>query len=214
MASRKASVVAVRRLIGMLVAGLVMTGCGAGSPTSTDTDITLLLGGPPAAVHAGIFLAVERGYDQAEGVQVNIRRSGDPVALMKSARVQAALMDTAQARAAGAVCVMAVRQEPQPGPFLCVQKTALEDSPATISSLVSAIQRGYGEATADPESAVQAILARAPGLNFQTTLDELNAVTASFGAGAPFLGWLNRARIAPADQPLFDFSIAKSFGRD
>ncbi|MEA2168743.1 MAG: hypothetical protein QOF76_2043 [Solirubrobacteraceae bacterium] len=198
----------------MLVAGLVLAGCGAGSSTSSDADITLLLGHAPSAADAGIFLAVERGFDEAQGVRVEIRRSGNPVALMKSARVQAALMDSSQARAAGAICVMAMRQQPAPGPFLCVQQTALEDNPGTIESLVSAIQRGYGEADADPESAVQAILARAPGLDYQATLAELNTISPTFDAGAPFFGWLDRRKIPAADQSLFDFSIAKNFGRD
>ena len=30
----------------------------------------------PAAVHAGIFLATERGYDEAEGVELEVRRPG------------------------------------------------------------------------------------------------------------------------------------------
>jgi ABC-type nitrate/sulfonate/bicarbonate transport system substrate-binding protein len=204
----------VRRPLGLLIAGLVLTGCGAATSTQTDQDVTLLLGGPPTAQDAGIYLAIERGFDEAEGVRLEIRRSGDPVTLLRGGRVQAALMDVAQARSAHAICVMALRQAPQPGPYVCVQQTAIEDDPATVAAIVSAIQRGYGEATADPESAVQAIVTRAPGIDYQKTLAELNTITPSFAAGAPFIGWLNRNAITPGDRSLFDFSVAKPFGRD
>ena len=45
---------------------------------SADADMTLLLGEPPAGVHAGIFLATSRGYDEAEGVELDVRGAGDP----------------------------------------------------------------------------------------------------------------------------------------
>ena len=90
------------------------------TPDRPDTEETLLLDFVPNAVHAGIYLAVERSYDEAEGVDLTIRRPGastDALKLLQAGRVDAAVLDIhdlglAQERGADLVGVMALVQKP------------------------------------------------------------------------------------------------------
>ncbi|MEA2123885.1 MAG: putative hydroxymethylpyrimidine transport system substrate-binding protein, partial [Solirubrobacteraceae bacterium] len=114
----------------LFVVALTVSGCGVvGGSDRTDADLSLLLGTRPAGVHAGIFLAAERGYDEAEGINLTIRRRGDARKLLRSGRVQAAVLD---APAPGTTCVMAITQTPHPGHFVCVTTTTLEDRRAEV----------------------------------------------------------------------------------
>ena len=65
--------------------------------TAPTPTLTLLLGGRPPAVHAGIFLAVERGFDEAEGVELDRPpRAATPRELLRAGRVQAAVLDASR----------------------------------------------------------------------------------------------------------------------
>jgi putative hydroxymethylpyrimidine transport system substrate-binding protein len=100
---------------------LLLAGCGG-----SDTDdrplrsATLMLDFTPNAAHAGIYSAVARGFDDAEGVQLRVRVPGsstDAVKLLLSGRAAFAVMDIhdlALATAAGRdlVGVMAIVQRP------------------------------------------------------------------------------------------------------
>jgi ABC-type nitrate/sulfonate/bicarbonate transport system substrate-binding protein len=195
-------------LLGFLVA-LALAGCGGvGGSDRSDAELVLLLGGPPAGVHAGIYLAVERGFDEAEGVELTVRRSGDAAKLLRAGRVQAALLD---APLPDTVCVMAITQTPKPGNFVCVLKTTLEDRRPEVVSLVRSLQRGYSEAVADPESAVQAVLARAAGLDRKTVASQLDAASPSFGAGVPAIGFLRRGKLPPGD---YAYDLVRPISRD
>ena len=59
------------------VAALALAGCGGTQSTSSFGDVPLVLGDTPGADEAGVFLATARGYDEAEGVTLNVARSGD-----------------------------------------------------------------------------------------------------------------------------------------
>ncbi len=195
----------------LLLVVLTMSGCGAaagGGGSSTDSDVTLLLGAPPSGVHAGVYLAAERGYDEAEGVDLTIRRSGDPRRLLRNRRAFAAILARPLP---GTVCVMAITQLPRPGHFLCVLKTAVQDNRGTVVALARALQRGYTEAIADPESAVQALLTRVGGADRTTIAAELDAVSPSFTAGVPGFGYLPRRGLPPGD---FDRSLVGPVSRD
>jgi putative hydroxymethylpyrimidine transport system substrate-binding protein len=116
----------VARLIGILCAlALALAGCGgaAGGTDRPDEDASLLLDFTPNAVHAGIYLATERGYDEAEGVNLDVKAPGastDALRLLQGGRVDMAILDIhdlALARETGAhppdiVGVMAVVQRP------------------------------------------------------------------------------------------------------
>jgi ABC-type nitrate/sulfonate/bicarbonate transport system substrate-binding protein len=96
---------------------------GCGGTTGGDRpgeDATLLLDFAPNAVHSGIYLATERGFDDAEGVHLRVRAPGastDALKLLEAGRTDMAILDIhdlglARERGADIVGVMAVVQRP------------------------------------------------------------------------------------------------------
>ena len=81
----------MRLLLLTVLAALIFSGCG-GSPGADrpNEDATLLLDFSPNAVHSGIYLATDRGFDEAEGVRLRVRRPGastDALKLLEAGRV-------------------------------------------------------------------------------------------------------------------------------
>ena len=279
-----------------LVAALVLAGCGRGSEDRPNQTAKLVLDFQPNAVHAGIYLALERAYDDAEGVTLSVAApssSTDSVKLLLAGRAQFAILDIhdlALAREKGRdiVGVMAIVQRPlaavlaQPGiarprdlegkkigvtgvpsddavlssivrgdggdpskvhkvtigfqavaallahrvdgatafwnaegvalqakrpgirefkvddfdapPYpelvLCVSRETLNEQRSLVAATVRALRRGYQEAIADPESAVQALVDRA-GVKRDVTARELDAVSPAFTEGATRYGELD-----------------------
>jgi putative hydroxymethylpyrimidine transport system substrate-binding protein len=112
----------VRRIL-IIVLALASLTAGCGSVTGQDrpgTAETLLLDFTPNAVHAGIYVAVDRGFDGAEGVDLTIRKPGastDALKLLESGRADMAILDIhdlglARERGEDIVGVMAVVQRP------------------------------------------------------------------------------------------------------
>lgn len=189
---------------------VALGGCGGtGNDGAPNSEATLTLDGPPAAVHAGIELAVRRGYPEAEGVQLEVEppeRPGDALTLLTTGRTQFAVLrldDLAVARDRGRdlVAVMALVQDPLPGDardapphpglVLVVDRTTVQDSPDLIRAVVHALQRGYRETIADPESAVQAVLGDAPGAGRARIARGLDAVSPAFQADDGSIGTLD-----------------------
>ncbi len=283
-----------------LVATLVVAGCSRGSEDRPNQSAKLVLDFQPNAVHAGIYLALERDFDDAEGVTLSVAApssSTDSVKLLLAGRAQFAILDIhdlALAREKGRdiVGVMALVQRPlaavlaQPGvarprdlegkkvgvtgvpsddavlssivrgdggdpskvrkvtigfqavaallakrvdgatafwnaegvalqarrpgirefkvddfaapPYpelvLCVSRQTLRDSRALVAATVRALRRGYREAIADPESAVEALAGRAH-VKRDATERELDAVSPAFTEGASRYGELDPARL-------------------
>lgn len=192
----------------LVVVALTLSGCGGAAPGRVDDDVTLLLGAPPAGVHAGIFMASERAFDEAEGLDLQIRRSGDARRLLRNRRVFAAVLDRPLPQT---TCVMAITQQPRPGNFVCVLATEVTDRRATVAALVRTLQRGYTETAADPESALQAILTAAPGRDRAALAAQLDAVSPSFTAGVPAIGFLPEDGLPPGS---YDRSLVKPVSRD
>jgi ABC-type nitrate/sulfonate/bicarbonate transport system substrate-binding protein len=75
----------------------VFAGCGGGgSPDASGERATLVLDFTPNAVHAGIYLALQRDYTGAEGVRLRVQvpsSSTDSVKLLLSGRAQFAILD-------------------------------------------------------------------------------------------------------------------------
>jgi putative hydroxymethylpyrimidine transport system substrate-binding protein len=104
-----------------LAATLCVAGCGGtiGSDRPGE-DATLLLDFTPNAVHAGIYLARERGFDEAEGVRLRVRVPGastDALRQLESGRADMAILDIhdlglAREKGADVVGVMALVQRP------------------------------------------------------------------------------------------------------
>ena len=105
----------------LALAGLIISGCGGvtGSDRPNE-EATLLLDFAPNGVHAGIYLATERGYDEAEGVELEIRRPGastDALRQLQTGRADMAILDIhdlglARERGRDVVGVYAVVQRP------------------------------------------------------------------------------------------------------
>jgi ABC-type nitrate/sulfonate/bicarbonate transport system substrate-binding protein len=95
-------------------------GSGGSSDSRPDQDADLLLDFAPNAVHAGIYLALERGYDDAEGVHLDVEPPGqstDGIKALLSGQEDLALVDIhdlaiAQSKGKDVVGVMAVVQTP------------------------------------------------------------------------------------------------------
>jgi len=80
------------------VAFLALTGCGgtSGGTDRPNEEASLLLDFTPNAVHAGIYLATERDYDVAEGVELDVRAPGastDALRLLQAGKVDMAILD-------------------------------------------------------------------------------------------------------------------------
>jgi ABC-type nitrate/sulfonate/bicarbonate transport system substrate-binding protein len=118
-----------RRLarLAALLAVVSFAGCGGGgsgesatAPAEPPLDATLLLDFAPNAVHAGIYVATQRGLDRKEGIDLRVQipsASTDAVRLLLSGRAQLAVLDIhdlalARERGRDLVGVMALVQRP------------------------------------------------------------------------------------------------------
>ena len=296
-----------RALTALLLALLatLAAGCATsstGSDSRPEQDAELLLDFAPNAVHAGIYLALQRGYDEAEGVQLDVEAPGastDGIKAVLSGRQDLAIVDIhdlaiARAKGKDVVGVMALVQTPlaailaQPGvtrprdlegekagvtglpsddavldsivagdggdpakvrkitigfnavqallagkvagatafwnaegvalkakrpgirefrvqdygapPYpelvLVTSRETLETNAPVVRATIRALRRGYEATINDPESAVSALTDAEPSLKRVLTLEELDAVSPSFTAGASFYGELNPAMLA------------------
>ena len=204
--------VAKRAALTFLTCAVLAGGCGGvGGVSQTDADVTLLLGAPASAVHAGIYLAADREFDAAEGIDLDVRTGGDARRQLRNGRAQAALLRREEVQASGATCVMALVQLPEPNWFVCVTRTTLEDRRGEVEALVRTIQRGYVETGADPESAVQALLEARAGLERDALLADLDSLSGAFEAGVPAFGALRRGALPPGD---FAYDLVGPVSRD
>ena len=197
----------------VLASALALAGCSAANEnTAPNQDATVLLDAQPGAVHAGIYTAVARGYDEALGAVLTIApppAAGDAAQQISTARAEFAVLrieDLATARERGldVVGVMAIVQRPTkeqpPAPpypplVLSTGRITLQDEPALVRATLSAISRGYSEVFGDPESAVSILLEASEGLDRATVVRELDAVSPDFTAGARFFGELDPDRL-------------------
>ena len=105
----------------LLALVLFLGGCGGGGENERPNEpATLLLDFTPNAVHAGIYVATDRGFDTAEGVQLEIRKPGastDALKLLQSGAADMAILDIhdlglAREKGRDLVGVMAFVQSP------------------------------------------------------------------------------------------------------
>lgn len=109
-------------ILALLASAALLAACGGSSSrgAAAHPDATLMLDFTPNAAHAGIYTAVARGFDRAEGVRLHVRVPGastDAVKLLLSGRTQFSVMDIHDLALAGAqgrdlVAVMAIVQRP------------------------------------------------------------------------------------------------------
>jgi putative hydroxymethylpyrimidine transport system substrate-binding protein len=105
----------------LLGALLALAGCGGSSGTDRpNQEASLLLDFTPNGVHAGIYVATSRGYDEAEGVTLDVQApsaSTDALRLLQGGRADMAILDIhdlglARQEGADVVGVMAIVQQP------------------------------------------------------------------------------------------------------
>src|SRR5215203_1939261 len=105
----------------LLLALVVLAGCGGGAENDRpDQAATLLLDFTPNAVHSGIYVASARGFDDAEGVELTIRKPGastDALKLLQGGGADMAILDIhdlglAREKGRDLVGVMALVQAP------------------------------------------------------------------------------------------------------
>jgi putative hydroxymethylpyrimidine transport system substrate-binding protein len=106
--------------IAMLAAAALLSGCGSGSSAPVSQDATLVLDFTPNAIHAGIYSAIARTFDQGEGVTLHVvapSASTDPIKLLETARANFAILDIhdlalARERHQDIVGIMAIVERP------------------------------------------------------------------------------------------------------
>lgn len=288
-------------LVSVLLAALAAAGCGPGSGDRPNTEATLLLDFQPNAVHAGIYVATARAFDEAEGVELLVQAPGEGssgVKLLQANRAQYAILDIhdlALARQEGAdlVGVMAVVQRPlaailaRPGVrdpadlegervgvtglpsddavvdsivrgaggdprkvrktqigfgavrslatgrvrgatafwnaegvlakeevpgvrefrvddfgaprypelVLVTRRVTVQDRPAEVQAVVTALRRGYREAVLGPEEAVGRLVDAVDGLDRAQVQDEFDAVSPAFAAASGTIGTFDLAQL-------------------
>ena len=171
-------------LFAVLPAVAMLAGCGGGGPGGgSGRDLNLALDGQPAARHAGVYLALARGYDQAVGVTLRLGR--EPVDIR--------LATTEELDREQRVAVMALL----PGElYLATDRVTLDERRDDVRAAVEALQRGYEETIVDPESAVGAMV-DAEGLERAPLLEELDRVAPRFKAGGRSFGMFDPAKLPP-----------------
>ena len=76
---------------------------------------------------------------------------------------------------------------------LCVTRQTLAERASVVRATIRALQRGYGEAQADPESAVQTMAQAVRGLDPDELAAQMDAVAPAWTAGAAEFGQLRPA---------------------
>ena len=87
-----------RRLFAcLLLLGLALAGCGgANANLPQGQDVNLVLDFQPNAIHAGIYSALARTFDQGEGINLHVHApsaSTDSIKLLETGRADFALLD-------------------------------------------------------------------------------------------------------------------------
>ena len=210
------------RLFPLLVAAAIaLAGCGASGSDRSGDEVRLAIGGTPGAAHAGIYLAVQRGFDEAEGVTLHPAPVADPARALERGTAGLAVMDIhelALARAHGQDLVgvlglvarpvaslrprrlRAATERPRGAPeypelLLVAPRSTITDNAAMVRGAVAALRRGYGEAYIDPASATQALVTAVPALRAPAVAAELDRLGPDFQGSLRSFGELDPARL-------------------
>jgi ABC-type nitrate/sulfonate/bicarbonate transport system substrate-binding protein len=205
----------------LIAAAIALAGCGSSGSDRSGRDVTLAIGGTPGAAHAGIYLAVQRGFDEAEGTTLHPRVVADPARALASGSAGLAVMDIhelAIARAHGQDLVgvlglvarpvlelrpkrlrAATQRTPgapeYPELLLVAPRATITDDAATVRGAVAGLQRGYREAYIDPDAATQALVTAVPGLKTAAVAADLDRLGPDFQGTLPTFGELDPARL-------------------
>lgn len=168
----------------LVLAALLLAGCGGAGSSGEFGDVTLALDSTPDANDVGVYLASARGYDEAEGLTLKVVATGPSEFSLRS--------DASLRRAGDLVGVMAIVQPAKL--VLCVPRETLSEQRGMVAAAVRVLQRGYQQAQLEPDAAVQAMVQALPGLDTSALSAQLDRDSPSWSAGAPFLGALPAGR--------------------
>jgi putative hydroxymethylpyrimidine transport system substrate-binding protein len=107
--------------LALLAAAALVAGCGSSTPQARSSrNATLVLDFTPNAIHAGIYTALARGFDKAQGVHLHVvapSASTDSIKLLETGRANFAILDIhdlaiARERGEDIVGIMAIVQRP------------------------------------------------------------------------------------------------------
>ena len=211
----------MRRFPLLVAAAIALAGCGATGTDRSGRDVALAIGGAPGAQHAGIYLAMQRGFDEAEGVTLHPKPVGDPARALDSATTTLAVMDIhelalARARGEDLVGVLGIVARPvaalrpkrlraatrrtpgapeYPELLLVAPRATITDDRASVRGAVAALQRGYGEAYVDPDAATQALVTAIPHLRTPAVSAALDRLGPDFQGTLRTFGELDPSRL-------------------
>jgi len=161
----------------VLLIALAFAGCGGVQGSSQFGEVPIVLADQPGADEAGVYLATARGYDEAEGVTLDVSRSG------------AADFRLVKTPPEGCIAVMAIVRPTKI--VLCADEVTLQDERPKVLAVVRALTRGYTQAQLEPDEAVAAMEGQVPGLSHDQLSTELDAVAPTWTAGARYFGELS-----------------------
>jgi ABC-type nitrate/sulfonate/bicarbonate transport system substrate-binding protein len=211
----------MRRFPLLIAAAIALAGCGSSGSDRSGRDITLAIGGQPNAAHAGIYLAIQRGFDEAEGVMLHPHPVADPARALAAGSAGLAVMDIhelaiARARGQDLVGVLGLVARPvaalrpkrlraatqrtpgapeYPELLLVAPRETITDDEASVRGAVAALQRGYREAYIDPASATQALVTAVPRLQTAAVAADLDRLGPDFQGTLPTFGELDGSRL-------------------
>jgi hypothetical protein len=156
---------------------VALAGCGGVQGSSQFGDVPIVLADKPSADEAGVYLATARGYDTAEGVTLEVARSGTADFRLVTTPPE------------GCIAVMAIVRPAKL--VLCADEITLQDERPKVLAVVRALTRGYTQSQLEPDEAVAAMNGQVPGLTHDQLSTELDAVAPTWTAGAAYFGELS-----------------------
>jgi ABC-type nitrate/sulfonate/bicarbonate transport system substrate-binding protein len=116
----------------------LLAGCGGVQGSSQFGEVPIVVGSGPDTV--GVVFAIQRGYDEAEGVELKPSDSGDFRITDKPSK--------------GCIAVLAIVQPDKL--VLCVDEVILQDERPKVEAVAAALTRGYTQAQLEPDEAAAA----------------------------------------------------------
>jgi ABC-type nitrate/sulfonate/bicarbonate transport system substrate-binding protein len=163
------------RIPAVLLACVIVAGCGGTASTSRFGEVPLSLASSPGADEAGVYFATARGYDEAEGVELRLTQDRADFRLVAQPPE-------------GCIAVLAVVR-PQKL-VLCADEVTLQDERPKVLAVARALRRGYLQAQMEPDEAVAAMVEQVPSLDRDRLSTDLDAAAPTWTAGAPYFGEL------------------------
>jgi ABC-type nitrate/sulfonate/bicarbonate transport system substrate-binding protein len=154
---------------------VIVAGCGGPASTSRFGEVPLGVESAPGADEAGVYFATARGYDEAEGVELELTQDRADLRLVAQPPE-------------GCIAVLAVVRPEKL--VLCADELTLQEERPKVLAVARALRRGYLQAQLEPDEAVAAMGEQVPSLDRDQLSTDLDAAAPTWTAGAPYFGEL------------------------